>query len=266
MSESKFRTTELSNPSLEMAGLRFITVKSRNLQKRGDICVFVPEGDHKDLPVVTLLHGVWGSCWVWAFKGNAHGVAKKLINEKKIRPIILAMPSDGLWGDGSAYMPHGEQDYEKWIAKDVPQAILENIPQSSAASKHFISGLSMGGYGALKIGSRYGQFYKGISAHSSITAYGQMKLFVEESEDHYRSYNPELEDAFISIKNNSNFLPPLRIDCGESDLLIEYNRKLHQQLSYAGIDHSYEEFKGGHEWEYWEEHLVDTLLFFDQYT
>ena len=173
------------------------------------------------------------------------------------------MPSDGLWGDGSGYMPHGNQDYEKWIAEDVPQAVLENIPQVSSGSQHFISGLSMGGYGALKIGARYSNFYKGISAHSSITAYDQMKLFVEENENYYRSSNKELEDAFTSIANHSDSLPPLRLDCGRTDLLIEYNRVLHEQLKEANINHAYQEFDGGHEWEYWEEHLVDTLLFFD---
>ncbi|MEM8894701.1 MAG: alpha/beta hydrolase-fold protein [Bacteroidota bacterium] len=265
MATSKFRTTELSNPEFEMDGLRFITVKSSHLKGRGDICVFVPEGEYRDLPMVTLLHGVWGSCWVWPMMGNAHGVANNLINSGQIKPMILAMPSDGLWGDGSAYMPHGEQDFEKWIAEDVPQAVLENIPQVSKTSKHFISGLSMGGYGALKIGARYGEQYAGISAHSSITAFDQMQLFVEESEEHYRSSNKELEDAFTSIINNRAKLPPLRIDCGESDLLIEYNRTLHQRLNEEEIDHVYQEFPGGHEWAYWQEHLVDTLEFFNNY-
>ena len=197
MEESKFRTTELSNSKFEMEGLRFITVKSKNLKGRGDICLFVPEGDHADLPVVTLLHGVWGSCWVWAMLGNAHGITKQLIDQNRIKPVVLAMPSDGLWGDGSAYMPHGDQDFEKWIAEDVPRAVLENIPQISQNSKHFISGLSMGGYGALKIGSRYGQFYKGISAHSSITSFDQMKLFVEEDLSNYLQ-----EDRYPYLKQD----------------------------------------------------------------
>ncbi len=263
MSKSRFRTTELSNPEFELDGLRFITVKSNNLKGRGDICIFVPEGDHQHLPLITLLHGVWGSCWVWPMMGNAHGVAKKLISQGRIEPMILAMPSDGLWGDGSAYMPHGEQDFEKWIAEDVPAAVLENISQVSPNSKHFISGLSMGGYGALKIGARYGHRYAGISAHSSITAFDQMKLFVEEPESNYRSENKELEDAFTSISNHRASLPPLRIDCGESDLLVEYNRRLHQKLVEAQIKHTYEEFPGGHEWTYWQKHLVETLVFFD---
>ncbi|MEM6641807.1 MAG: YqiA/YcfP family alpha/beta fold hydrolase [Bacteroidota bacterium] len=265
MAKSHFRTTENSDPAFGFEGLKFITVKSKNLLGRGDICVFVPEGKHENLPVVTLLHGVYGSCWVWALKGNAHGVARDLITSKKISPMILAMPSDGLWGDGSGYLPHGKQDFENWIAEDVQQAVLENVPEVSAQSKHFICGLSMGGFGALKIGSRHHQKFCAISAHSSITSYNQMSLFVEEEERHYRSENPELEDAFVSILNNRDHLPPLRFDCGTEDLLLDYNRKLHLQLEQEDISHIYEEFSGGHQWNYWQDHLTDSLFFFNQF-
>jgi enterochelin esterase-like enzyme len=57
-------------------------------------------------------------------------------------------------------------------------------------------------------------------------------------------------------------LPPLRLDCGRDDFLIEANRALHQRLHRAGIAHLYEEFPGGHDWSYWSRHLEDTLLFF----
>jgi S-formylglutathione hydrolase FrmB len=57
-------------------------------------------------------------------------------------------------------------------------------------------------------------------------------------------------------------LPPLRFDCGTEDTLIGVNRQLHQQLDEAGIAHTYEEFPGAHSWEYWNEHLADSLKFF----
>ncbi len=264
MTKSRFHTTELSNPAFEMDGLRFITVKTPNLKGRGDICVYVPKGEKtKNLPVVTLLHGVYGSAWVWAFLGNAHGITQKLIDAGKIRPMILVMPSDGLWGDGSGYMAHDGCDFEKWIAEDVPATVMENIPQASEKSKQFISGLSMGGFGALKIGSKYAKQYAGISAHSAITEVSQMKLFVEEPLEAYSQTDKGHESVFTGIIENKAILPPLRFDCGNSDELISYNRKLHEELENEGIKHIYEEFEGGHQWEYWQKHLDDTLLFFN---
>ncbi|MFY0627108.1 MAG: esterase family protein [Reichenbachiella sp.] len=265
MSESIFRTTEISNPQFESDnGLRYITVKSKNLKGRGDICVFVPEGEELiDLPIVTLLHGVYGSAWIWSFMGGAHTTTARLIKEAKIKPMVIAMPSDGLWGDGSAYSEHHGFDFEKWIAEDVICAVKENIPQTSEKSKLYISGLSMGGFGALRIGAKYAAQYDGISGHSSITEIGQMKIFVEEKLASYKHENRANEDVLTAIIQNRNNLPPLRFDCGSTDELIEYNRKLHNELNEASITHQYEEFEGGHQWEYWQEHLVDTLIFFD---
>ena len=200
MSESKFRTSHLSDSQFEMDGLRFITVKTNNLKGRGDICVFVPKGhESKDLPIVTLLHGVYGSAWVWSFLGGAHKTAVRMIEESLIQPMILAMPSDGLWGDGSGYMAHDGKDFEKWIAEDVPAALVELIPEASLDSRMFISGLSMGGFGALRIGSKYGSQYSGISGHSSITEVNQMKYFVEEPLEAYRQDIRADEDALTSI-------------------------------------------------------------------
>lgn len=112
--DETFRTTEISNPDFESDNLRYITVKSKNLKGRGDIFVFVPPGENlKDLPLVILLHGVYGSAWVWTQKGGVHNTALEMIQQEKIKPMVIAMPSDGLWGDGSGYLPHNNKDFEK---------------------------------------------------------------------------------------------------------------------------------------------------------
>ncbi|QCX41107.1 hypothetical protein FF125_18335 [Aureibaculum algae] len=46
---------------------------------------------------------------------------------------------------------------------------------------------------------------------------------------------------------------------------MEYNRELHQKLTNANIPHEYHEFDGEHEWKYWQEHIKDTLLFFNKF-
>lgn len=264
---SKFRTTELSDPRFESNNLRFITVKTPHLKGRGDICVFVPEGSEglADLPMVTLLHGVYGSAWIWAHMAGVHLTAQKLIDNGKIKPMVIAMPSDGLWGDGSSYLPHNSFDFEKWISDDVPNAVIENIGCTSMRSPRFIGGLSMGGYGAIRIGAKYGANYSAISGHSSITRLEQMTEFVEEPLESYKHENHEEVSLINTIILNRNSLPPIRFDCGLSDSLLEANRGLHDQLESNGIAHTYQEFEGEHEWEYWEEHVQDSLLFFNRH-
>ena len=261
---AKFRTIEISDSRFESNNLRFLTAKTPNLRGRGDICVFVPPSLRKDqvIPVVILLHGVYGSAWSWSQGTGVHLQALEMIRLKQIPPMVIAMPSDGLWGDGSAYIPHNGYNFEKWIADDIIEVLGEMIDGVSPGSPLFIAGLSMGGFGALRIGAKYGHKFQGISGHSSITNLGQMKMFVEEELDQFSQQDKSEEDVFETMMKYRNTLPSLRFDCGTGDSLLEDNRKLHQRLTENGIKHIYKENPGAHEWPYWEKHISDSLMFF----
>jgi hypothetical protein len=77
-----------------------MTVKTPNLRGRGDICLFVPPRikSNQVVPIVILLHGVYGSAWVWTHKAGIHLQALHMMQRKEIPPMIIVMPSDGLWG------------------------------------------------------------------------------------------------------------------------------------------------------------------------
>ena len=261
----KFRTIEISDPRFEQEGLRHVTVKSSALRHRADLLVHVPPQaqGRQNVPVVILLHGVYGSAWCWALKGGAHRTAQRMIDSGALPPMILAMPSDGLFGDGSGYVAHHGSDYERWIVAEVPAAVMEAAPAVSAESPLFIAGLSMGGMGALRLGSKYPGRFRGISGHSSLTEFEQLKLFVEEPLSSY-SVDPVEGSVFETMKRHRDSLPPIRFDCGTTDPLLEFNRALRQTLCAEGIPHEYEEFPGGHEWRYWEENLAVTLRFFGE--
>ncbi|MEX2592593.1 MAG: alpha/beta hydrolase-fold protein [Anditalea sp.] len=263
---SKFRTVNISDPRFEVDHLRFITVKTSHLKGRGDICVFVPPDLQagQEVPVIILLHGVYCSAWSWAYSTGVHLQAMDMIQRGEIPPVIIAMPSDGLWGDGSAYLPHNGYNFEKWIAEDVVEVLAEKITGAGKDSPLFIAGLSMGGFGALRIGAKYGQQFRGISAHSAITSLEQMKLFVEEDLDNYSQEDQMDEHVLGTFHQYRGNLPPVRFDCGTSDLLIEYNRTLHRQMQQQDIPHEYEEYPGGHQWSYWEKHISKSLRFFNK--
>ncbi len=258
-----FFTVELSDPRFESDNLRLITVKSPSLKKRADISIFVPDVPVSELKgMVILLHGVYGSHWAWALKGGVHKTAERLIEENKLPPMLLVMPSDGLFADGSGYVPHVSEDYEKWIVEDVPNIVTDRI--AGRPLPLFITGLSMGGYGALRLGAKYSDTFRAFSGHSSVTELGQLNQFTEDF-DGLLSVVQTQESVLENILQHKATLPPFRFDCGRDDILIEPNRVLHQALVQHGIDHQYEEFSGGHEWPYWEEHVVDSLLFFSRF-
>jgi len=263
---SGYGNVELSDPQYERDHLRHLTFKSPALRARGDVTIFVPPGCEREehLSVVLLLHGVYGSHWSWSLRGGAHLTALSLIENGLIDPVVLFMPSDGLWGDGTGYIAHPEADYERWIMEDVVGCGTDVIPCVDSRSPLFIAGLSMGGYGALRLGAKYAEKVTGFSGHSSITALHQLAWFVEEPLTLYGGA-VESEGALLLywMKRHRKSLPPFRFDCGTSDELIEENRELHHALVALNIPHQYFEYEGEHSWGYWREHIADTLIFFD---
>ncbi|MEZ4701491.1 MAG: alpha/beta hydrolase-fold protein [Rhodothermales bacterium] len=256
-----FRTIRASDPRYERDALRCITVKSPALRGRADLSCFIPAGT-APLPLVILLHGVYGSHWSWSMKGGVHLTAQRLIDSGAIAPLAVAMPSDGLWGDGSGYLPHPDRDFERWIVEEVPAAVALENERVLADGPLAIGGLSMGGFGALRIGAKHGRRFRGVSGHSSITHFDQLAQFVEEPLETYRAQDAD-RSVLETILRHADTLPALRFDCGLSDPLLADNRALHAALERAGVPHTYEEFPGGHEWSYWERHIETTLRFFD---
>jgi enterochelin esterase-like enzyme len=211
---------------------------------------------------VVLLHGVYGSAWSWPLQGGAHLTAARLVEAGEIPPLALAMPSDGLWGDGSGYVPHPGADYERWIVDEVPVASALADERITGASPLLLGGLSMGGFGALRLGAKHAPRYAGISAHSAVTTLARLGESVEERLDGLPSFGTPEGAALHWLETNSARLPPLRFDCGTGDPLLPSNRALHAALEARGIPHVYDEFAGGHDWTYWRLHVADSLRFF----
>ena len=258
-----FRTLEISDPALAPPGLRFLTAKSAALGQRADVMLYVPPQavGLQDLPLVLLLHGVYGSHWAWAFKGGAHLTAQRLIDEGAIPPLVLAMPSDGLWGDGSGYVPHAGQDFERWIVDEVPAAAHQACSACSAASPLFIAGLSMGGFGALRLAGRHPRHFVAAAGLSSATEAAQLDPLMAETRAGWAAAPADCS-VIASLRDAEAPLPALHFDCGLDDPLLEANRRLHAELQAAGIAHQYAEHEGGHDWAYWQRHLADALRFF----
>lgn len=258
-----FRTIEISDPQLTPPGFHFITVQSPALRQRVDLTVYVPPSANpkKRLPTVTLLHGVYGSHWAWAFKGGAHLVLERLIAARRIQPMALLMPSDGLWGDGSAYMKHGDRDYASWIVDEVAEAAA-HADARLAGGPRFIAGLSMGGFGAIRLGALHPDKFAAFSGLSSATDLSQLEELCRQSGFHYDLAPGQPRTVLEAILANRERLRPFRFDCGSDDFLIEPNRRLHRELTAAGIAHRYVENPGEHTWSYWQKHLGDTLEFF----
>ena len=265
MNRISFASVELSDTRFERDGLRMITVRSEALGRRADICFWAPpiSSSTTTLPLLILLHGTGASAWSWALNGAAHLTAARLIDSGEIAPVALAMPSDGLWGLGSGYVPHADADYERGIVEEVAAAAASADDRVTDASPMTIAGLSMGGFGALRLGAKYPDRFRGISAHSAVTTLGRLAESTGDRLEALPCFGQPDGTALHWLEVNAGRLPPLRFDCGNDDPLLPGNRALHAALEARGIEHQYEEFAGGHDWPYWRLHLADSLRFLD---
>ncbi len=266
MDDVTFPTIELSDSLYEHEGLRFATVKSPALGRRADVSVWVPPAESVGTLLI-LLHGVYGSHWVWSHKAGVHRAAQRLLTAGDIAPMVIAMPSDGLGRDGSGYLTWpptspGAEDVERWIVDEVPAIARLAAPGLVPDAKIAIAGLSMGGYAALRLGAKYAPRFSAICAHSSITDIREMEKFAEEPLAEYLACAPALElSPMFWLQRNRGILPPIRFDCGVEDDLLGGNRHLHRALEEQKIAHEYAEFSGAHEWTYWQRHIPKTLRF-----
>jgi len=265
MTERRFPNAQLSRPLPGNESLRFLNFRSDALGYRGDAVLFTPPGFEttQRVPLLILLHGVYGCQWNWWLNGDLANTATEMLSENSMAPMMIAMPSDGLWGDGSGYVPHAHANYEQWIAEDLPACLGELFPQL-ALKKFFLAGLSMGGFGALRLGMKYAARVAGISAHSSVTNVAQLPRFIPYPTSAFLYAGETDTDLLHWAAANRAQLPPIRFDCGMEDSLLEDNRELHQAFDAMGVPHVYEEFPGAHDWDYWAKHVRRTLAFCSQ--
>lgn len=251
----------VSAPVTGLPGVTFVTMYSPALRRRADITLFVPPGEQNcALPLLILLHGVYGSHWNWAVLGNVPGIATEMMKVGSIGPIAIAMPSDGLWGDGSGYVVHRDLDAESWIMEGVPASVRGVCP-GLQAERLYLAGQSMGGFGALRLGAKYAGRVGGISAHSAVTCLADLMPHVAQQLKEYKAAGKRDTDLLHWMRRNQAQLSPIRFDCGTEDGLINSNRALHKELIKLDISHSFEEHPGGHDWAYWQQHIRATLRF-----
>ena len=258
----RFAFIETSDVGLSASdGLSMITVVAPTLGPDGrggrcEVTCWLPRhSEHAaDLPVVVLLHGVFGSHWAWANKAGAHHTAQRHIDAGEIEPCVLTMPSDGLVGEGSGYVNHPSGPRcADWIADDVPDALRAAVSQIGTDSRFYIAGLSMGGFGPMRLGATRSDRFGAFAGMSSLTHLNQMAWCTHDATQ-FDGW-PEPEASLVgTIKQHTGQHGPFRFDCGRDDYLIAQNRLLHEQLSAAAIEHTYEEFDGEHTWDYWREH------------
>lgn len=228
--------------------------------RRVSMNVILPEVGKPPFATLYLLHGLSDDHTRWLRQTSIERYVEGL-------PLIVVMPDGGR----GFYTTHNQgHDYARYIAHDCVQFVERNFPARSRRQSRCIGGLSMGGYGALRIALGYPDLFISANSHSGALMVGSRKRQKDRplSEWEFNAIfgrNPAGTDHdLLHLAQNAltaGRLPKIRIDCGVDDFLIESNRTFTQRLDEIGVPHEYEEFPGTHNWAYWDDHIRDALTF-----
>ncbi len=246
--------------------------RSDVIEKQTTMQVLLPAVGRPPYPAFYLLHGLSDDSTIWLRRSRIEAYAREL-------PLLVVMP-DGYRGfytdneEGPAYARH--------FGEEIPAFVERNFPARAARGARAVGGLSMGGYGALRLALGYPDRFCSANSHSGALARFNLSQSVRTARrhrllrDHPPGFLAELRRIFgrhvtgsrhdlvrliQRARRRGRRLPRILIDCGTDDVLLDANRRFHRELERMDVPHLYREFPGGHDWDYWDLHVRDALAF-----
>lgn len=226
----------------------------------------IPEKKAEPYKTLYLLHGIFGNYTDWLSGTNIQRWADE-------KDLAVVMPS----GDNMFYVDQKESQnyYGEFIGKEIVDITRKMFPLSHKREDTFIAGLSMGGYGAIRNGLKYHNTYGYIAGLSSALLIDGIENrtndapFFAERRDYAEHVFGDLEKVKESDMNPKWLvkklveaeaeLPKIYLACGTEDSLLETNRAFRDFLQDTGVDMTYEEEPGGHDWDFWNRNIKKVI-------
>jgi putative tributyrin esterase len=213
-------------------------------------------------PTLYLLHGFTDDYTAWI----RQTAIERYVSEMD---LAVVMPAVNL----SFYtdMSHGA-DYWTFVSEELPSIARSFFPLSEKREDNFAAGLSMGGYGALKLGLRCPDKFAAVASLSGAV---DIVREVKRTSDNGEAY-PRFTDIFGDIgklEGSENDLlhlakklagpavqkPAVYQFCGTEDFLYEDNAAFRAFIKDLDFDYTYEEEPGTHVWQLWDKKIRSVL-------
>ena len=223
---------------------------NRNMQYRLVLPASISVGTK--LPVVYLLHGGGGGFRDWSNYSDVARFAE--------HGLILVMPEgDELYYTNSVSRP--QDRYEDYIVNDLVADVEGRFPASSDRANRAIIGVSMGGFGAVKLALSHPQlfvFAGGLSSAVDVPSRPFSIKRVSQWSHHKSIFGPWKSEA---RRNNDPFvlarsvdpskIPYLFLTCGQQEGLLPSNQQLAALLQARHFNSEFHAVAGGHNWNQW---------------
>jgi S-formylglutathione hydrolase FrmB len=213
-----------------------------------------------------LLHGLSDDHTIWQRRTSIERYAAK-------HDLAVVMPN----AHRSWYtdMAHGGRFFT-FISEELPRVCQSFFRcMSPRREDNYIAGLSMGGYGAMKIAYSAPERFAGVAAFSgAFDVYTLAKNAQLDNRGYWEDIFGDIEsipgskhDVYALVKKaaaDPAACPKTYVWCGTEDWLIGANREMRDLLDGTAIEHLYAESAGVHAWEYWDEQIQRAMDYFFQ--
>jgi putative tributyrin esterase len=254
-----------------------LSVPSRILGRSVPYCVILPPGygedAHRRYPVLYYLHGLGDNEQMFVRSGGFN-LIEELWDRRQIGDFVIATPagySSFFINSHDAHFRYDDfflQEFMPWIESHYRIAVRRE--------SRGIGGISMGGYGALRMAFLHPQLFGSVNAQSGALMERLPAISVNSSPESGRLrllgnvFGSPPDQQFWDRNNPLTLarrahLAGMKIyfDCGAQD---DYGfeagaQALHKALDSRGIPHEFHLYPGGHNWAYFAEHLPDSLRF-----
>lgn len=225
------------------------------------------ENYRRETKTLYMLHGFSGNSLDWMMGSLAQDMAIKY-------NLAIVMPS----GENSFYLNQKGtgKAYATFVGEELVAYVGKTFGLSVKKEDLCIGGLSMGGFGAIHTGLKYkdtfGRMFGLSSAliiHDIENASSDFRNDVADY-DYYVSTFGDLTKLEASENNpeylikqrkeNREEIQPIFMACGTEDFLLEQNRDFNNFLVKQGVDVTYKESAGIHDWKFWNEYFEPAIL------
>jgi S-formylglutathione hydrolase FrmB len=238
---------------------------SAAMKKNIKAVVITPDNYKKEnsYPTVYILHGAGGNYSEWIIKVpvlKSYADAQQMIivcPDGNVTSWYFDSPVDAGW------------KYETYVSTELVSWIDQKYSTIKDRKGRAITGLSMGGHGALYLAFKHQDVFGAAGSMSGgvdiqpfplnwdlAKRLGPKDRFPERWKE-----NSVLELTSLLVPNKLALI----IDCGKDDFFYDVNIKLHEKLLYNNIPHDFIIRPGAHNWEYWKNAVGFQLLYFQNF-
>jgi S-formylglutathione hydrolase FrmB len=254
------------------------TVPSKILGRPIPYCVFLPPSydsdQHQKFPVLYFLHGL-GENAQTLLNAGGWNLIENLWEQTQIGEFLIVTPA----ADRSFYINSrdGHVRYEDFFIHEFLPFIESHYRINLERTNRGITGISMGGYGALRFAFRYPQLFGSVSAHSAALVAKLPGIQAASPQQETLSqmmgtaFGSPFDRAFWNRNNPftlvENGVRPdgmkIYFDCGTDDQFgfDAGAQSFHDLLAAKKIPHEFHLYPGGHDWSYFAEHFPASLEF-----